>query len=303
MRKLLIIIAAFLIAGPAVAQSRDTIGTGRLFTNDYFGDGGDRWRTGSYSFSLLQGPAWTGAAPDDFGALLEYRLRSEIIAPEALNGTGSDDRAYVGAVTAGIHSHISSGNWDLSAGLDMVITGPQTGTADAQDWFHNVVGAPAVSEAVQDNQIGNGVHPTVLAEAAYPVQVGATTTLRPFAEVQYGVEDMVRVGADVLIGSVLQGNLWLRDSPSGQLYSGVQNGAFGTGFAFGADYAIVGDSAYFPAEFGTDATDNRLRVRAGVHSRLASEANFFYGLTYLSEEFEGQDGGQVVGSLKLDFNF
>lgn len=303
MRKLFIIIAAFLIAGPALAQDRDTLGFGRLFTNDYFGDGEDRWRTGSYSFSIVQGPPWSGAAPEDFGAILEYRLRSEIIAPSALSGDGSDDRAYVGAITTGLHSHISRGNWDLSAGLDLVFTGPQTGTADAQDWFHNLVGAPAVGAAVQQNQIGNAVYPTLVAEAAYAVPMSATTTLRPFAELQYGVEDFVRVGADVLIGQVLQSDLWLRDGPSGQLYSGIYGGEIGTGFVLGADYTLVEDSEYFPASFGTDATGDRLRVRAGIHSRFAAGSSFFYGLTYLSEEFEGQDEGQLVGSLKLNFNF
>ncbi|SLN51133.1 lipid A-modifier LpxR family protein [Pseudooctadecabacter jejudonensis] len=303
MRKLFILLAAVILASPAAAFEREQIGFGRLFTNDYFGDNEDRWRTGSYAFSLVQGPPWSGTAPTEFGALLEYRLRSEIIAPAALNGAGSDDRAYVGALSAGLHSHISKGNWDLSAGIDLVVTGPQTGLADAQDWFHNLVGAPAVGAIVYDNQVSNAVYPTLLAEAAYTMPLAANATLRPFAELQYGVEDLIRVGFDVLIGGVLEGDLMIRDSPSGQLYAGVDSGQYGTGFVFGADYAHVGDSAYFPASFGTDATDERWRVRAGFHSRSAAGTSLFYGLTYLSKEFVGQDEGQLVGSLKLNFNF
>ena len=35
----------------------------------------------------------------------------------------------------------------------------------------------------------------------------------------------------------------------------------------------------------------------------ADDVSFFYGATYLSEEFQGQGEGQVVGSLKVNFNF
>src|SRR5688572_4566335 len=88
-------------AVPAIAQERETLGFGRLFTNDFFGDGLDRWRSGSYSFSIIRGLGWNGVLPERFGELIEYRLRSEIIAPGRLNGAGSDDRPYVGAATLG----------------------------------------------------------------------------------------------------------------------------------------------------------------------------------------------------------
>jgi hypothetical protein len=38
-----------LTAQPADAAERDRLGYGRLMTNDYFGDGSDRWRTGSWT--------------------------------------------------------------------------------------------------------------------------------------------------------------------------------------------------------------------------------------------------------------
>jgi len=47
----------------------------------------------------------------------------------------------------------------------------------------------------------------------------------------------------------------------------------------------------------------RGRVRAGVHWHSAGDTSVFYGLTYLSPEFEDQPEGQVTGSLKLNFNF
>ena len=93
------------LAVPAAAQERQTLGWGRLLTNDYIGDVGDRWRTSSYALSMMRGPDWTGELPDAFGELLELRFRAEIIAPETLRGARSGDRAYANALTLGLHTH------------------------------------------------------------------------------------------------------------------------------------------------------------------------------------------------------
>lgn len=279
------------------------LGYGRIFTNDFFGDNDDRWRSGSYAFSIVRGDTWQGTRPTAPGALLDYRLRSEIISPGALNGAGSDDRAYAGTLSAGLHTHFSLGQADVSAGVDVVATGPQTGVLDVQDWFHDLISAPNPSAAVEANQVADGFYPTALVETSYRLNVSDRTSVRPFVEMQYGIEDFARAGVDVLIGPMLQNDLWLRDNSSGQLYSGIEAGSAGAGFIVGADYAIIGDSAYFPASFGTVAEDNRYRLRAGAHWRLGEDISYFYGLTYLSEEYVGQDGGQVLGSLKLNFNF
>ena len=153
------------------------------------------------------------------------------------------------------------------------------------------------------NQIGNSFHPTALGEIAYPVRMSDRAQVRPFVQAQYGVEDILRVGADMIIGPVGQDDMWLRDSASGQLYSGVESRGVGNSVVLGFDYGLVGDSAYFPSSFGTVAEDERLRARVGVHSRFGERISFFYGVTYLSEEYVGQPEGQFIGSLKLNFNF
>ena len=66
---------------------------------------------------------------------------------------------------------------------------------------------------------------------------------------------------------------------------------------------MVDSSAFLPASEGVAPTEERYRARAGVQWQMAEDLSFFYGATYLSEEFEGQDGGQILGSLKLNFNF
>jgi len=279
MRSITLVTLAALMATPAIAQERETLGFGRLFTNDFFGDNEDRWRSGSFSFSIVRGSDWTGDLATTATPLLEYRLRSEIIAPAELDGT-DNDRAYVGALSAGLHTHFAARGAEVSAGVDLVAVGPQTGLAGAQDWFHNVVGAPAVSTAVVDSQVQNAFYPTAIAEVGYPVQLNPDVTVRPFVEAQIGVEDMLRVGTDIMFMDAGRGDLWLRDSTTGQRYQGINGEGNGIGYVFGVDYAVVGDSAYFPASFGTVAEDDRLRMRAGVHA--------WYG--------QGT-------SLKLDFNF
>lgn len=303
MRFLTLLCVALTAATTAAAQNRDTLGVGRLFSNDFIGDGEDRWRSGSYSASVIRGEGWAGRAPSGLGALLEYRFRTEIIAPSALNGTGSDDRAYVGAVSAGLHTYAARGPFDYNAGLDLVFTGPQTGVSAVQDVFHDLISAPSVGEAVEDNQLGNAVYPTLTGQVAYNLPISETVSLRPFAQARLGVEDVTRVGADILIGGALRENLWVRDSTTGHLYSGVSSDGVGFGFVLGGDYALVHDSEYFPSDFGAAVKEEQFRLRAGAHARLGDGHDFFYGLTYLSEEYEGQSEGQTIGSLRLSFNF
>jgi len=304
MRRLLFFGALVALLSTAVAaQDRQTLGWGRLLSNDVLGDGKDRWRTSSYMLSLVRGPDWTGARPETPGAILEYRLRAEIIAPRYLTGPGSDDRAFVGALSAGLHSHWRQGGWEMSLGLDLVALGPQTGLDELQSGFHDLFDVAGASEFVIANQAADGLFPTALAEAAWPVTLAPSASLRPFIEGQIGVEDLVRGGADLLIGEAGQGALKLRDPVTGHLLHAVMQDERGWSLALGADIAAIGDSAYFPAEFGTQASRTRWRVRAGGHWQDGARTSAFYGLTWLSPEFDGQPEGQLVGSVKLNFNF
>jgi hypothetical protein len=98
--------------------------------------------------------------------------------------------------------------------------------------------------------------------------------------------------------------LRLRDQVSGQRVAAL-NGAGrigGWSFLFGADTAYVASSVYLPDNRGPDLEEMRHRLRAGVNFGIG-DSNFFYGVTYLSEEFEGQPEGQVVGTLSVDIRF
>ncbi len=297
MRRLAAAAAAILMTlQPAQAEPRETIGTGRLFTNDYFGDGRDRWRSGSYVYSHLRANGPYDPANRAFGNIIEYRAMTEIISP----GAGGVDRPYVGAITLSAQTHFGDGPWHYALGADVAFIGPQTGLSVFQEKFHDAFDLRAPLTA---NQLPNETIFGARASATYTYRVSETVSLRPFAELRSGTEQIARIGADVLIGNVGQDDLWLRDDVTGQPYRGTDAGQTGWAVLAGADIAAIGDSAYLPASRGVTALDQRQRARLGVLWQPAPNFTVFYGATYLSEEFDGQDGGQVLGSLRLGFNF
>ncbi|MEO9864465.1 MAG: lipid A-modifier LpxR family protein [Yoonia sp.] len=282
------------------AQSRDALGEGRLFTNDFFGDGRDRYQTGSYVHSFVRGPSNWDRTPLEFGSIREYRLRSAIMASDGI-GDAPGDRPYAGALSLGVHSHFGQDTFRGTVGVDVTAIGPQTGLSRFQERAHDQLGLAQVR--FTDSQLGNAFHLGLTAEAAENVQLTDFITARPFAELQIGPEDVARFGADVVLGRNITSDILIRDVTTGHLYHGTETADSGFAFVLGADLAAVADSAYFPAERGVVATDRRGRLRAGMHWQSESDTSVFYGLSYLTPEFEGQPEGQLTGSLKLNFNF
>ncbi len=290
-----------LAATTAVAEDRVVLGWGRLFDNDGLAEQADRWRTGSYTASLVTGPIWQGVAPSTFGSILEYRFRGEIIAPEDLDDPAPWDRRYAGALSFGLHSHVQRDWAEMSAGLDLVVTGPQTGLSSFQRDVHRALGMDIPSP--QTNQIPNGIHPTFLGELAHRFDLAPTVVLRPFTEVQAGAETYIRVGADIQLGHYWDRALLMRDSPTGQLIRGpVLGEQGGLTFMLGGDYARVFDSVYLPSDASPELDANRMRLRGGLYYR-AENWGVFYGVTWLSREFVGQPEGQAVGSVRIDMKF
>jgi hypothetical protein len=297
---LLFAVAVLNFASPALADGREKIGEGRLFNNDYLGDGKDRWHTGSYVYSYVTArEAYTGQ--EAFGDLIEYRLRAEIIAPRR-GSTAPGDRPYVGAVSLGAHTHFNYGGTKLSLGADIMAIGPQTGLSDFQLAIHDafdISHPPYVA-----SQLGNRVLLNGLAAATRTYLLSDRATFRPFVEAQAGAEDLIRAGGDIIFGDVAQQDLLLRDVVTGQLYRGTEaKGVSGMSYVIGADIASVFASNYLPSDLGYTVSDTRARARAGVYWQMGDDVSFFYGATYLGKEFEGQSEGQVVGSLKVNFNF
>ena len=295
-------LALLFLPQDAAAQTRERIGYGRLITNDDLADGQDRWRSGSFASSRIWGNGWGGVLPQRPGEILELRLGAEIISPENLVNRAPDDRPYAGALSAGLHTHFMRGGAEIALGADLVFLGPQTRLDRLQGAFHDLVNVSKASAQTRATQVGNAIHPTLVAEAGREVFLQGNTTLRPFVEARAGVETLVRAGVDMTIGNLGQGDLLIRDSTSGHRYRTMPDAGDGVAFVLGADLASVADSAFLPSSSGVLPRDTRGRLRAGVHWQ-GGPATLFYGLTYLGKEFQGQDEGQVIGSVRIDINF
>jgi hypothetical protein len=296
-----VLLTAISLAGTAQAQERATLGWGRLFNNDLIGDGKDRWRTGSYTLSRIRGIEWTGSLPPTFGEILELRLSGEIIAPSNLTDPPPDDRRYVGALTAGLHTHFALGAAEAAAGINLVVTGPQTGLGRFQRNIHDWFGLE--NPEILTDQIEDGIYPTALVEIGRSYRIGPSTVVRPFAEAQAGVESYIRIGGDMSVGGQWTDALLVRDSSTGQRYVAVRGSiAPGISLSLGGDIAQVFDSAYLPSGGAAVPRDSRARLRAGLHWQ-GEQADVFYGLTWLGKEFDSQDGEQVVGSLRINLQF
>lgn len=288
---------------PAQAEGRSLLGSGRLISNDSIGEMRDRWRSGSVSYSRVWGRDWDGQLPNGFGEILELRLGGQIITPASLRTPSPADRPMANSLAAGLHTHFQRGGIDLSMGADLVVVGPQTGLDRLQNTIHNAMGIVQSSRAVRDNQIADGLHPTLVVEAGRDIALGAATALRPFVEGRAGDETLLRVGADLRIGRIGAGELLIRDTVTGQRYRTIQSSdAQGYTFVMGGDIAHVADSIYLPSNRGLELTDSRTRLRAGLHYE-GRHGSSFAGFTWLGPEFRGQPEGQVLGSVRLNFNF
>lgn len=300
MRSALLAAAIACGAVPSVADDWETLGLGRLFTNDFLGDGRDRWQSGSYVLSGLRGAQPWDGAPQPFGRVLEYRLRTAIISSDGLGD--APDRLYVGTMSFGVHSHFGSGSTQARLGGDVTIVGPQTRLADFQARVHDRF--DLVPVGFTDAQVDDDILFGISAEAAEVLTVAPQVTVRPFGEVQAGPEDLIRVGTDVFFGDPLTDDILIRDVTTGHLYHRAEERVVpGITYVAGLDVATVTDSAFLPDSGPGALRDTRLRGRVGVHWRQAGGSDVFYGLTYLSPEFDGQGEGQVVGSLTLNLHF
>lgn len=286
----------------ATARERQSLGWSSIFTNDILGDQSDRWRSSAYTLSHIRGPEWTGELPDGIGDLIEYRFSADMISPANLTAPAAGDRPYAGVLGAGAFAHFDHHGYDVRLGVSLYATGPQTGLGDLQGDFHDWIGADVPSPAVLAAQIPNDFYLTGNAAIARSFDLGERTTFRPFFELQAGVEDYARIGADLMIMRAGFADLLLREHTTGQLFSGVETDGTGHSFIVGGDITKVFDSAYLPASRGYQLTDYRTRLRAGIDWK-GEKVGLFYGVTYLGEEFKAQPEGQLVGTVNVRFNF
>ncbi len=282
--------------------TRELVGVGWLFSDDLIGDDYDRWQTASLTFSWIYARGWQGKLPSGFGDLFEIRAYTQMISPENLTVPSATDRRYAGVLSLGAYTHFARRNYEYSIGAELVSTGPQNGVGDLQVQFHKLIGSTPPSQAIRNNQIPNGFYPTVVAEVGREFDLGRSVRFRPFGEARAGDETLARIGFDFTFGQVGRSELLLRDKVTGQRYRTMRSGPKGVSAIFGVDAAYVGDSVYFPGSATVIMENQRYRARLGFNWE-AKHGNLFYGLTYLSREFESQRQSQVVGSLSFKMSF
>ncbi len=297
------LLASLLSITSASATERVRIGYGRLLNNDVINGGQDRWRTGSYASSRIWGPEWTGVLPSKFGELIELRLGAEIISPEDLTQFNRDDRRYASSLSVGVHTHYLAKKTEVSIGADLVLVGPDTGLSGFQTALHDAIGVEPPSRSVLANQIDNSIEPTFVLELGRSFDVKDNAHVRPFIEARAGVETLMRVGVDLTFGAFGRGELLVRDPVSGHRYRSISQGWTGFSTVIGADLTYVESSTFLPDTRGPAASEIRERVRVGVQWQRDEGKGTFLGVTWLGEEFEGQAGGQLVGSARLNFKF
>lgn len=288
-------------AAPVAKAEKVTLGWGRFFSNDGAGDGGDRWRTGSYAISRIRGESWSGSLPVQMGQLVELRLRADTIAPANLVTGAPDDRRYAGMIEVGLHTHFAWQGNEVSFGGGLSAIGPQTGVSNFQRWFHNKIGLPDATAT--DNQLGNQVFVMLQAELGHDFALGQNAHVRPFVEVQSGAETLVRVGGDLTLGTFGAGDLLVRDAATGHRYRTTRaTRAKGVSVILGGDIAHVFDSALLPEGGNVTLSPERSRARLGLNWQ-GEKSSIFYGVTYLAPEFEEQPEGQVLGALNINLRF
>jgi len=291
------------IAAPAAAdiQVPRVIGWAGFGTNDWIGDGDDRWRTGSYGMNLVIGRSWKNELPKRFGELMEFRLHGEVISPDRMHDPDPSDRDYAGILTFGAHSQFARGPWEWSVGADLVVVGPQTQLHVVHAAIHEQSGGAAPTSV--GAQVPNSIHVNASVEVGRSFELTRIAHVRPFVAAQAGHESLVRAGVDFTIGLLGTTALMSRDPVTGIRYPVIPDrDPTGLSLTLGADIAHVSDSVLLPESRGYQLSDNRHRLRAGL-TLDTRRGSFFAGVAWLGPEFVGQPGGQRVGALTANFRF
>ena len=288
-------VVSFLMS-PASASDLRYFGFSNLVSGS--DEAGTQYGQSPDALSLLGERGWSGPLPEQPGEIIELRFQGDVRLPDS---TDEGARPFASSLTLGLHTHFQRGATDFSFGGGLVMTGPKTGI----DPFQAAQSDPfalAPTRQVLDNQIDDGVHPTIVAEVGRNITFGTGANLRPFVEGRLGSETMVRAGFDMTFGGG-SGGMALHD-PLAQPGSdaGSSRDRMGASFVFGADITTVSDSIYLPEDRGYNLTDSHERVRAGMHWQ-GEQATVFTGVTYRGKEFESQSDSQVVGSLQINLNF
>ena len=302
---LLVALLAQLIATTSVAETGyKYLGYGRLVTNDLLGDGKDRWRTGSVSAFRMYVQDGVDLKHLKLGDAVELRSHFEVVAPSDLQATNGGDRPWGGAHSLGLHSPFHYGPLHMSLGTDIHFIGTDSGLTQFQQDLHKGLGIKHAGDSVADNQVNDETVIGGAAEVAYPISLTQRVQARPFGEMRAGLEDVVRMGVDLYFGALGATPAMSRDPVTGHRYPVNVEQAQDRGmlFSLGYDHTHVATSKFLPSEANVKHGPTRARTRMGMTFKRGSWS-VFGGFTWMGKEFEGQEGEQVLGSIRLFSRF
>ena len=161
------------------------------------------------------------------------------------------------------------------------------------------MGIKQAGDAVVNNQIKDETVIGGAAEVAYPIGLTDRVQARPFGEMRTGLEDVARIGVDVYFGAIDSNSAMSRDPVTGHRYpvnvEQAQDRAIL--FSLGHDHTQVEKSRFLPSNSNASHEPTRSLTRMGMTFKRGSWS-VFGGLTMMGKEFKGQDGEQVLGSIR-----
>ena len=298
--KSLNVLSALMISCCATVVSAEPV-ISNFYSNDYIGDGQDRWRSSSNTTFLgYQDGIASGISHD-------IRVRTETISPYAKSiEEGALDRPYVGSLGAGIFLSQRVGFTDFNIGGEVLAVGEQTQVQNVDAAFHDITGIDGYNpDEFSPVHLDNALTGMLSGEAATNYYVGSRGSLRPFVAAQYGYETYMRAGADFIFGNYSIAEKFVRDPVSGFIQPSSQNRSeamYGFSLVAGIDITAMTSSNFIPDDADVEFQPGKLRARLGGQAKIGP-ASVFYGATHLTKEFKSQEEGQTVGTVSVQFPF
>jgi hypothetical protein len=306
-----------------LARSNE-IETQGVFWNDRYGDGRDRWKTGGITQSYILPERVFGDETwfEGRASALEFNLRALVMTPDDTSNPGIDlnDRPYAQYAAAGVYLRGIAYPRALDYRLDLQIEdrvgielgwqGDPLPLFDIQDSLHDATGtgggmanpANTIDGEFLANLEGRRTWRLHRAGAARDIE------LAPFVQGSLGMREVsLRAGADLFVGSALEGRTWGADLSTGAMIAGesVRRPGFHWTYFLGGDVGYVAWDAFLGGGF---AADGREIGREEIVARARAGAFLEYGrvgigfsLNWLSQEFDRQPEGQLIGAFQLKY--
>jgi hypothetical protein len=269
------------------------------FTNDYFGDGHDRWRSGSYQrsyYSQRNQNQWVDG--------IELRWRSEIVTPWTPSKQRGGDVPFSTALGFGGSLHRNIGALETRVGGEILVLGELTGLELVQRGVHDGLGMEESYDPNRNNveHVENGVDLRFDLEIATTIHINPNSMIRPYTAITFGGDQETMVGADIVLGSLARAEIWTRDVVTGRLLTPQVAQFRSLSLVAGWDARSVDASIHLPEGSRVDMEPEQFRTRIGLQVNNAF-LDFFIGQAWLTSSFVNQAEPQRVGMLSVAFAF